>query len=613
MALSAAKIREKKFFFKKKKNNLEKISLNKKNILPLQHLNIQKEPSLLYFSLYALLQIFMATDFITPDAPTMTPPDQSIATPATPSVRITGDLKPGFETILTPAALKFLGALQARFGAWRQDLLSERKARQTRLDAGERPGFLPDMQHIRNAEWRVAPIPADLQDRRVEITGPVERKMIINALNSGASVFMADFEDSLAPTWDNVIEGQINLRDTIQRTIAFTDPVSGKHYSLHEKTATLIVRPRGWHLEEQHLSFMGAPMSGSLTDFGLYFFHNAQDLIKNGSGPYFYLPKLESAQEARLWNDIFVFSQKYLGIPQGTIRATMLIETILAAFELDEMLWELRDHAAGLNCGRWDYIFSFIKKFRQHPEFVLPNRGSVTMTTPFMRAYSLAVIKTCHRRGCHAIGGMAAQIPVKNDAAANEAALEKVRQDKLREVTDGHDGTWVAHPGLVPIAKAIFDEYMPQPNQIDRQLDAYQPEAAQLLSTPQEAPTEAGVRQNINVGLLYVENWLRGQGCVAIYNLMEDAATAEISRTQIWQWIRHKTTLDDGRTMTIDLYESLKKEELAKIRAMIGEENFQKGKFEAAEALFDRLIREEQFEEFLTLPAYRQIMYVVIG
>lgn len=535
---------------------------------------------------------------------------EAIATPSTKTgagVQVLGPMEPAYETILTPEALTFLALLQDKFGARRRDLLTARKARQERLDNGETPTFPHSTANIRESEWQVAPIPADLQDRRVEITGPVERKMIINALNSGASTFMADFEDSLAPSWSNVIEGQINLRDTIRRTITFTDPASGKNYQLNDKIATLIVRPRGWHLEERHLTYMDQPMSGSLTDFGLYFFHNAKQLIANGSGPYFYLPKLEGAQEARLWNDVFVFAQDYLGIPQGTIKATVLIETILASFELDEILWELKDHSAGLNCGRWDYIFSFIKKFRQHPEFVLPDRGKVTMTTPFMRAYSLAVIKVCHRRGCHAIGGMAAQIPVKNDSTANDAALEKVRQDKLREVTDGHDGTWVAHPGLVPIAKAIFDEYMPQPNQISRQLDDYQPEAHDLLVTPHEAPSEAGVRQNINVGLLYVENWLRGNGCVALYNLMEDAATAEISRTQIWQWLYHGTRLDDGRTLTPSLYESLKKEELEKIKALVGDEQFEKGKFKAAEVLFDRLIKEEKFEEFLTLPAYQQI------
>ena len=523
------------------------------------------------------------------------------------AIRVTGDMGPGFEEILTPEALHFLALLQDKFGARRRDLLTARKARQERLDAGETPTFPHSTASIRESEWKVAPIPPDLQDRRVEITGPVERKMIINALNSGASTFMADFEDSLAPSWKNVIEGQLNLRDTIRRTITYSDPASGKYYQLNEKTAVLLVRPRGWHLEERHLLYMDQPMSGGLADFGLYMFHNAKTLLENGSGPYFYLPKLEGAQEARLWNDVFVFAQDYLGLPQGTIMATVLIETILASFELDEILWELREHSAGLNCGRWDYIFSFIKKFRHHPEFVLPDRGKVTMTTPFMRAYSLAVIKVCHRRGCHAIGGMAAQIPVKSDAGANEAALDKVRQDKLREVTDGHDGTWVAHPGLVPIAKAIFDQYMPQPNQIDRQLDDYHPEAHDLLVTPQEAPTEAGVRQNINVGLLYVENWLRGNGCVALYNLMEDAATAEISRTQIWQWLHHETRLDDGRTLTASLYETLKKEELEKIRAMIGEKAFEEGRFKEAETLFDRLVREKQFEEFLTLPAYQQL------
>jgi malate synthase len=513
----------------------------------------------------------------------------------------------GFETILTSDALAFLGALHEHFAHRRYDLLDAREARQRRIDAGLLPDFRPETRELREAAWTVAPLPADLLDRRVEITGPAERKMIINALNSGASTFMADLEDSLAPTWSNAIGGQVHLRDAVRRTIAYDDPATGKSYRLNEKTAVLLVRPRGWHLDERHLTFLGRPCSGSLVDFGLYFFHNAHFLLQNGSGPYVYLPKLESAEEARLWNDVFVFAQNYLGLPQGSIRATVLIETILAAFELDEILWELRDHAAGLNCGRWDYIFSFIKKFRNNPAFVLPDRAKVTMTTPFMRAYALRVIQVCHRRGCHAIGGMAAQIPVRGDAAANEAAFEKVRQDKLREVTDGHDGTWVAHPGLVPLAKAIFDEHMPAPNQISRKRDDVLVTAADLLAVPREAPTETGVRQNINVGLLYVENWLRGQGCVALYNLMEDAATAEISRTQLWQWLHHKTPLADGRVFDEALYRGLKEEELEKIRGMLGDETFDNGRFADAERLFDRLVLDARFEEFLTLPAYRMI------
>ncbi|MCC6410217.1 MAG: malate synthase A [Saprospiraceae bacterium] len=522
-------------------------------------------------------------------------------------ITVKAPLLPGFETILTPGALDFLSALHEHFAHRRLDLLDARETRQQHIDAGEKPVFPPETAQICEEAWTVAPIPADLQDRRVEITGPVERKMIINALNSGASTFMADLEDSLAPTWENAISGQINLRDAVRRTIAYDDPASGKSYNLNEKTAVLLVRPRGWHLEERHLSFMGRPCSGSLTDFGLYFFHNAHFLLKTGSGPYFYLPKLENAAEARLWNDVFVFSQNYLGIPQGSIRATVLVETILASFELDEILWELRDHAAGLNCGRWDYIFSFIKKFRNNPAFVLPDRGRVTMTTPFMRAYALRVIQVCHRRGCHAIGGMAAQIPVRGDVAANDAAFEKVRQDKLREVTDGHDGTWVAHPGLVPVAKAIFDEYMPQPNQIAKQLTDITIKAADLLEVPTEAPTETGVRQNINVGLLYVESWLRGQGCVALYNLMEDAATAEISRTQLWQWLHHGVRLADGRFLTVELYQDLKTQEIEKIRGLMGEDTYKKDRFDDAEALFDRLILDPHFEEFLTLPAYQLI------
>ncbi len=517
---------------------------------------------------------------------------------------ITGDYQDAYAEILTPEALDFLLALHRKFDERRHELLAARLERQQRIDAGEMPDFLPRTAHIRESDWTVAPLPNDLLDRRVEITGPVDRKMIINALNSGAKVFMADFEDSNTPNWTNTIEGQINLRDAINRTIDFTNPANGKHYQLKEQVATLMVRPRGWHLPEKHITIAGEPMSGSLVDFGLYFFHNTTTLITNGSGPYFYLPKLESHLEARLWNDVFLFAQDYLDIPIGTIKATVLIETILASFELNEILYELRQHSAGLNCGRWDYIFSFIKKFRNRPGFVLPDRSKVNMTVPFMRAYAQLVIQTCHRRNVHAMGGMAAQIPIKNDPAANAAALEKVRQDKLREVQDGHDGTWVAHPDLVPIAMEIFDQNMPTPNQIHRKRADVQVTAADLLSVPSGSITEAGLRLNINVGVLYLESWLRGNGAAAIYHLMEDAATAEISRTQVWQWIHNQAVMEDGRTITYELYRSLLTEELDKIKDYVGTQAFTNGKFVEAVALFDRLVKDADYVEFLTLPAY---------
>ena len=507
--------------------------------------------------------------------------------------------------VLSPDALDFLTALQVRFNARRLELLEARHARQKRLDAGALPQFLPETADIRAREWQVASIPEALQDRRVEITGPTERKMVINALNSGAKIFMADFEDSLAPSWENVVQGQQNLADAIRGTIRYEDAQNGKTYQLKSQTAVLLVRPRGLHLEERHLTLDGQPFSGALFDFGLYFFHNAQALLDRGRGPYFYLPKLESHLEARWWNEVFVFAQEYLGLPQGTIKATILIETILAAFELDEILWELREHAAGLNCGRWDYIFSVIKKFSKRPDFILPDRAQVTMTSPFMRAYSLRVIQVCHRRGAHAIGGMAAQIPIKNDAEANEIAMAKVRADKLREVSDGHDGTWVAHPGLVPIALDIFNEHMPQPNQVSRRRDDLDIREADLLEMQTGTITEAGVRLNINVSLLYLENWLRGNGCVAIYNLMEDAATAEISRSQLWQWLRAGVILAEGQPFTPALYEQFKTEELAKISAMIGETAFKSGRFDTAAGLLDQLVTAPDFQEFLTLPAYQ--------
>src|SRR3954470_24860684 len=478
-------------------------------------------------------------------------------------VEVRGERRPEWDEILSDDALAFVADLHRRFNARREELLAAREARKARIDAGELPGFLPETKAVRESAWTVAPIPNDLLDRRVEITGPVDRKMIINALNCGANVFMADFEDANAPTWANNIEGQFNLRDAVRRTISFSSGT--KNYALNEKTATLVVRPRGWHLLEKHLLVDGQPVSASLFDFGLYFFHNAKEAIARGTGPYFYLPKMESHLEARLWNDVFVHAQQALGIPNGTIRATVLIETILAAFEMDEILYELRDHSSGLNCGRWDYIFSFIKKLRARPDVVLPDRGSVTMEKHFLASYVALLIKTCHRRGIHAMGGMAAQIPIKNDDAANDAAMQKVVADKLREVRAGHDGTWVAHPGLVPIAKKIFDEHMPGQNQIDRRPDDVNVTAADLLRVPEGSITEKGFRQNVNVGILYLEAWLGGLGCVPLYNLMEDAATAEISRTQLWQWIHHHAHLDDGRAVTPDLYRHICDEELQRI------------------------------------------------
>jgi malate synthase len=511
------------------------------------------------------------------------------------------------EQILTPEALQFVVDLERRFGPRRRELLAARAERQKRLDAGERPGFLPQTAEIRAGSWTVAPLPADLLDRRVEITGPVDRKMIINALNSGASCFMADFEDSNTPTWSNLMDGHVNLRDAIRRAITYTDPATSKAYQLNPQVAVLLVRPRGWHLPEKHVLVDGQPLSGSLLDFGLYFFHNAKELLARGSGPYFYLPKMESHLEARLWNDVFLHAQDALGIQRGSIKATVLIETILATFELDEILYELREHSSGLNCGRWDYIFSFIKKFANHPAAVLPDRGRVTMTTHFMRSYSKLVIKTCHRREVHAMGGMSAYIPNKRDAAANQTAMEQVRADKEREASDGHDGTWVAHPGLVALAKEVFDRVMPQPNQINRKLEDVQITAADLLEVPKADITEAGLRQNIAVGIGYLESWLRGVGCVPLFNLMEDAATAEISRAQLWQWIHQKAKLNDGRLVTLELCLKTIDEELAKFRQAVGEEQFRAGRYAEAASLLRELISSDRFIEFLTLPAYDRL------
>ncbi|NOY41065.1 MAG: malate synthase A [Planctomycetes bacterium] len=506
--------------------------------------------------------------------------------------------------ILTSDALRFVAGLQREFNARRKQLLDERKQRAAQLDAGGMLDFLSQTAAIRDGQWRVAPLPDDLEDRRVEITGPVERKMVINALNSGANCFMADLEDSHSPTWSGTLQGQINLRDAVNGTISYVHPQTQKHYELNSQVATLIVRPRGWHLEERHVLVDGQPISASLWDFGLYLFHNAGRLLGQGTGPYFYLPKLESHLEARLWNDVFIKAQDDLRIPQGTIRATVLIETILAAFEMDEILFELRDHIAGLNCGRWDYIFSFIKRFQSRSEMVLPDRAQVTMTTHFMRSYSLLAIKTCHKRGASAIGGMAAQIPIRDDQVANQKAMTKVTADKHREAHDGHDGTWVAHPGLVELARREFDKVMKTPNQIDRLRDDVQVSAEDLLRVPKGTITEKGLRLNIRVGVQYMEAWLRGNGCVPLDNLMEDAATAEISRTQVWQWLHNAKTLDDGRVIDTALFDQVFNEEIDHIANEVGPQRFDQGKFELATKLFREIIEQDHLEEFLTLKAY---------
>ena len=517
-------------------------------------------------------------------------------------LEITGLLTPQYAEILSPEACRFLADLEARFGDRRRELLARRGDRQREIDNGKLPDFLSETAHIRGGDWRVPPPPVDLVDRRTEITGPVDRKMAINALNSGAQCWMADFEDANSPTWENVIEGQINMRDAIRRTITFTSP-EGKNYALKEKTATIIARPRGWHLEEKHILLNGRRISASLFDWGLYFFHNARELVARGSGPYFYLPKLESHLEARLWNDVFVHAQSALGLPRGTVRVTVLIETILGAFEAEEILYELRDHASGLNCGRWDYIFSFVKKLRNRPEYLFPDRTLITMTVPFMRAYCLHVINVCHRHGAYAMGGMAAQIPIKNNPEANTAALAKVKADKEREARDGHDGTWVAHPGLVPSAIEAFAAHMRGPNNLHRTHDITV--TAAMLIEPLRGPiTEHGVRWNLHVGVRYLEAWLGGSGAEPIYNLMEDLATAEISRSQLWQWLRFKAKLDDGRPITGELYDQFMSEELAKIRAEYGDTRCDSGRFKEAVELFMRMSKSEQFDEFLSLPAY---------
>ncbi len=524
------------------------------------------------------------------------------------NIEVLAPVKGDFAKILTPAALDFLTKLHREFNPTREALLRRRTERQARLDQGVMPDFLPATRKLRESAWKVAAVPKDLQDRKVEITGPAERKMIINALNSGASVFMADFEDANTPTWDNMVQGQVNLIDAIERTIEFSGP-EGKVYRLNEDIATLLVRPRGWHLPERHVLVDGEPISGSLFDFGLYFFHNARRLLEKGTGPYFYIPKLENHLEARLWNDVFNFAQDALTIPRGTIKATVLIETILAAFEMEEILYELRDHSGGLNAGRWDYTFSIIKKFRQHPNFLLPDRAQVTMTVPFMRAYAGLLVNTCHRRGAFAVGGMAAFIPSRKDPKVNEVALPRVRDDKIRESGDGFDGTWVAHPDLVPIAMEVFDQYLgDRLNQLERQRDDVQVSARDLLDVrvPGGEVTEAGLRTNVSVGILYLESWLRGTGAAALFNLMEDAATSEISRSQVWQWVRHGARLREGPTVTRELVREVADGELEKIQTAIPAA-YAKGRFQQAREIFEKVALGQEFIEFLTLPAYDYI------
>ncbi|MDQ6670071.1 MAG: malate synthase A [Chloroflexota bacterium] len=533
-----------------------------------------------------------------------------MTTSSTAGVEVRGSRLPRFDEVLTPAALEFVARLHREFNPTRQSLLQARQERQARFDAGELPDFLAETRHIRQGDWKVAPIAApDLQKRWVELTGPTDRKMLINALNSGADVYMADFEDANTPSWQNMLEGQVNLIDAVARTISFENP-DGRTYRLGDDTATLLVRPRGWHLPEKHVLVDGSPVAGAFMDFGLYFFHNARRLLERGSGPYFYLPKLEGHREARLWNDVFQFAQDALGIPRGSIKATVLLEIVTSAYEMDEILYELRDHSAGLNAGRWDYIFSIIKKFHSRPEFVLPDRVQVSMTVPFMRAYTELLVKTCHRRGAFAMGGMAAFIPSRRDPSVNEIALPKVRDDKLRESRDGFDGTWVAHPDLVTIAREIFAEFMgDRSNQLERQRPEVTVDAHELLDlrVPGGEITESGLRSNVSIGIQYIESWLRGTGAAAIFNLMEDAATAEISRSQVWQWIHHGATLNDGRTVTRELVVELEEDELQKIRQGSGAAGAAGNRLDEARGLFDEVALNEHFVDFLTLPAYAHI------
>ena len=519
-------------------------------------------------------------------------------------VEIVGGPVPEGDSVLTPGALEFVATLVREFRPRLEELLAERIRRRARWSQGEQLDFLVETAGIRRNEWRVASLPADLERRTVEITGPVDRKMVINALNSGADVFMADFEDATSPTWSNLVSGQANLRDAVRRSIDYTDPASGKRYVLGEKPAVLFVRPRGLHLPERHLRVDGEAAPGSLVDFGLYFHHNARELLKRETGPYFYIPKLESHLEARWWNEVFVRAQELLGVPAGSIRATVLIETLPAAFEMDEILYELREHSAGLNCGRWDYIFSTIKARRDDPAAVMPDRSQVTMTQPNMRAYTQLLVKTCHRRGAHAMGGMAAQIPIKSDSEANEQALSRVRADKAREAGDGHDGTWIAHPGLVAIARAEFESRVTGPNQLGVLREDVHVTAADLLAVPVGTRTEAGLRHNIRVGIHYLESWIRGVGCVPLYHLMEDAATAEISRTQVWQWLRHRARLDDGRVVTAELVRHAIDEELGVIANEVGDTRFKGGRYDEAARIFRDLALDDGCAEFLTIPAY---------
>ncbi len=521
---------------------------------------------------------------------------------------ITGKISKEFDEILTLDCLEFVADLHRKFNSRRLELLKRRQEVQKKIDGGWRPNFLEETKSTREKNWKILGIPKDLQDRRVEITGPTNQKMIINALNSGACCFMADLEDSATPTWNNVIEGQINLKNAINKKINFIDKVNGKEYKLNEKHAVLIVRPRGWHLDEAHFLVDNEKCSGGIFDFAIYFYHNAKQLLQNGTGPYFYLPKMESHLEARLWNDVFTDAQKKLGIKHGTIKVTVLIETILASFEMDEILFELKDHIVGLNCGRWDYIFSYIKKFKNFKDFLLPDRSSLKMTSHFLRSYDLLLIKTCHRRGAHAMGGMAAHIPIKNNEALNQKAMEAVKLDKLRESNDGHDGTWVAHPDLVKIAKDIFDQKMPQANQISKVLSDIKIEAKDLLLAEKGDITEEGVRKNISVGIQYLAAWLGGNGCVPLYNLMEDAATAEISRAQVWQWNKHQCKTVEGKTINPNYVKNIIKEEMVQIKKEVGEQKFEKGNYERAAKMFEEMSIANQFEDFLTVPAYNEIV-----
>lgn len=526
-------------------------------------------------------------------------------------IEIPGELQEKYNEVLSSEALEFVTKLHNAFNARRLELLKKRDERQTQINEGIMPTFLAETASVREGDWQAAPTPADIQDRRTEITGPVDRKMIINALNSGAKVFMADFEDATSPTFDNVMQGQMNLTDAINRQIDFVNE-KGKAYTLNEEHAVLFVRPRGWHLEEKNILIDGEPISGGILDFGLYFFRNAKTLLEKGTGPYFYLPKLESHLEARLWNDVFVMAQDELGIPQGTIKATVLIETILASYEMDEIIYELKEHMCGLNAGRWDYIFSAIKKFINYPDRIFPDRAQVTMMVHFMRSYAKLLVKTCHRRGVHAMGGMAAFIPSRKDEDVNRNAFAKVKADKDLEAETGFDGTWVAHPDLVPVAMESFNAYLnDKPNQKDEtRSQAYDISAEDLRNFSIEGGkiTEAGLRMNINVGILYIESWLNGVGAAALYNLMEDAATAEISRAQVWQWIHNEgVSLDDGREVNLELYKQLLPEELAKIKALMGEDRYESGKFGLAAEIFDKLVSNDTFEDFLTIPSYQYI------